>query len=107
MNETLEDLWSKLTLTEDERIDVLVDKEWIDVPSEVSKNCLLRKILMRKLVNLEAMKTVFMKVWNMSSGLTIREVGERLHVFQFNDGIAKDRVLQKQPWSLNRSLLVL
>ena len=28
-------------------------------------------------------------------------------VFQFNNGLAKDRVLQKHPWSFSRSLLVL
>ncbi|XWS66311.1 hypothetical protein CRYUN_Cryun05aG0188800 [Craigia yunnanensis] len=106
MDKTLEDLWNKLTLIEDERTEVLVEKEWIDDPSEVSKNCLLGKILMRKPVNLEVMKTVFMKLWNMSSGLQIKEVGERHFVFQFSDGLAKN-VLQKQPWSFNRSLMVL
>ena len=39
--------------------------------------------------------------------MLVREVGERLFLFQFEDGVEKDRVLQKQPWSFNKSLMVL
>ena len=52
---------------------------------------------MRKAVNMEAMKNVFMKIWKIRSGLSVREVGERLFLFQFEDSLEKDRVLQQQP----------
>ena len=43
----------------------------------------------------------------MSEGFTIREVGDRLFIFFFEDPLKKDRVIQKQLWSFNKSLLVM
>ena len=56
---------------------------------------------------MEAMKMVFVKLWRIKAGISIREVGERLFIFQFEDEVEKDCILQKQPWSFNKSLLVL
>ena len=39
--------------------------------------------------------------------MLVREVGERLFLFQFDDCLEKNRVFQKQPWSFNKSLMVL
>ena len=38
MSESLEDMWSQLTLTEEEQADVVVDKSWADDTSEMGKN---------------------------------------------------------------------
>ena len=39
--------------------------------------------------------------------MNIKEVGDRLFVFQFEDTLEKERVLMRQLWSFNKSLLVL
>ena len=39
--------------------------------------------------------------------MIIQKVGERLFIFQFVDELQKDWVMQKQPWSFNKSLLLL
>ena len=75
--------------------------------SEVGKNCLIGELLLRKMVNVEAMKNVFQKIWKVFAGLYIREVGERLFIFHFDKLMDKERVIQKQPWAFNKSLLVL
>ena len=62
---------------------------------------------MRKTVNVEAMKNVFIKIWKLTRGLSVREVGDRLYLFYFDDLLEKDRAFQKQPWSFNKSLLIL
>ena len=39
--------------------------------------------------------------------MIVKEVGLKLYVFQFKSNIEKERVLMRQPWSFNKSLLVL
>ena len=107
MTEGLEEIWNKLTLTEEEQEDILVEKEWVEDISEAGKNCLLGKMLMRKPVNMEAMRSVFIKIWKVSAGLSIREIDDRIFIFRFGNGLEKEREIQKQPWSFNKSLLVL
>ena len=53
------------------------------------------------------MKNVLSAIWKVSSGMIVKEVGLKLYVFQFKSNIEKERVLMRQPWSLNKSLLVL
>ena len=53
------------------------------------------------------MKTVIYKIWKLSFGLVIKEVGDRVFVFQFDDIVEKDRVFVRQPWSFNKSLIVM
>ncbi|XWS68953.1 hypothetical protein CRYUN_Cryun04dG0138100 [Craigia yunnanensis] len=55
-------MWSRFSLIEEEQIDVVIEKEWVKDMMERSKNYLLGKILMKKQVNMKAMKNVFMKV---------------------------------------------
>ena len=107
MADDLEEMWRQFLLTEEEQLELAIAKEWVDYISKKSRYCLLGKIVMRKNVNMEAMKMVFVKLWKIKAGISIREVGERLFIFQFEDEVEKDRVLQKQPWSFNKSLLVL
>ncbi|XVF03499.1 hypothetical protein REPUB_Repub05bG0000200 [Reevesia pubescens] len=61
----------------------------------------------RRMMNLEAMKSVISKVWKLSSGLLIREMGEKMFLFHFDNIKEKDRVLLMQPWAYNKALLVL
>ena len=107
MNDSLEELWSRLSLTEEEQDVVAVEKEWVEDVSAVGNKCLLGKLLIRRNVNIEAMRNVFLKIWRLKSGMTIREVGERRFLFYFEDALEKDKVFQKQPWSFNKSLMVL
>ena len=89
MTEGLEEIWNKLTLTEEKQEDILVEKEWVEDISEAGKNCLLGKMLMRKPVNMEAMRSVFTKIWKVTASLFIREVGDRIFIFRFKDQLEK------------------
>ena len=59
MIEDLEFLWSKLFLTEDEQNVVKINEDWIEKIFQEDKNCLVEKIFIKKIVNIEAMKNVF------------------------------------------------
>ncbi|OMO73432.1 hypothetical protein COLO4_27112 [Corchorus olitorius] len=47
------------------------------------------------------------QAWKPELGLSVKEVGEKLYLFEFDDKIERDRVLVTQPWSFQRSLLLL
>ncbi|XWS23345.1 hypothetical protein CRYUN_Cryun28dG0005100 [Craigia yunnanensis] len=95
MLEGLAEMWNRFSLTEEEQSDVVIEKEWVEDTIEKSKNCLLGKMVTRKPVNIEAIKNVFMKLWKINKGMIIWEVGDRLFIFQFNDELENDRVIQK------------
>ena len=56
---------------------------------------------------MEAMKNVLYNVWEISSDMSIKEVGNKLFVLDFENQMEKERVLMRQPWTFNKSLLVL
>ena len=67
----------------------------------------LGKIFTKRNINLEVMKVVLYNIWKLSHGFEIKEVGDKVYVFQFEDGSEKDKVLVRQPWSFNKALIVL
>ena len=103
----LEEMWNRLPLTEEEQAEVVVEKEWVEDLSEVGNKCLLGKLLLKRAINIEAIRNVSLKIWKITFGMTIREVEDRLFLLYFEDGLERDRVFQRQSWSFNNSLLVL
>ena len=103
----LEEMWNGLPLTEEEQAEVVVEKEWVEDLSEVGNKCLLGKLLLKRAINIEAIRNVSLKIWKITFGMTIREVEDRLFLLYFEDGLERDRVFQRQSWSFNNSLLVL
>ena len=93
MNEKLEHLWGKLSLTEEEQMEV--HQKWLEEVKEVGKNCLIGKLVLNRRVNMVVMKNVLTNIWKLSSGMFIKEVGCRLFIFQFEDNMEKERVLQR------------
>ena len=107
MEPNLEELWSIFSLTEEEKTKVVVDKTWVEKTETARRNCLLRKIFTKHNINLEAMKAVLFNIWKLSHGLEVKEVGDKMYVFQFEDRSEKDKVLVRQPWLFNKALIVL
>ena len=60
-----------MSLIKEEQSDVIVEQELVDDILEVGNNCVLGKFLMRKPVNVEAMKSVFIKIWKILIGLSV------------------------------------
>ena len=93
METGLEKLWNNLLLTADEQLEVVIEKNWIEETAQARKNCLLGRMVINRAVNMEAMKLVLQKIWKLLSGLVMKEVGDRVYVFHFEDVMEKDRVL--------------
>ena len=88
----LEDLWNNLSLTKDEQHKIVIDKNWVEEVAHAMRNYLIGKMILKRAVNLEAMKTILQEVWKLAFGLVIKEVGDKVFVFQFEDSIEKDRI---------------
>ncbi|XVE70325.1 hypothetical protein DITRI_Ditri10aG0063600 [Diplodiscus trichospermus] len=53
------------------------------------------------------MPRVFTKVWGLEKELIVKEIGEKVYMFRFDDEMEKDLVLLQQSWSFNKVLVPL
>ena len=93
MAESIEELRTKLLLTNTEQKEVTVEEEWVEETKAKGENCIIGKILSNMVVNVKAMKNVFCKIWKMSKRLTINESGKKVYLFKFEKWIEKERVI--------------
>ncbi|XVE77534.1 hypothetical protein DITRI_Ditri13aG0070800 [Diplodiscus trichospermus] len=108
MEDELEVMCNRLTLTEEEDDDaVLIERSWVEEGVQAGKNCLIERLLINKAYNIEAMRTIFTKLWKLKARLVVKKIGKQLFIFQFGDGSDKDKLLVRQPWLFNKALLVL
>ena len=98
---TLDDLWARFTLSEEE-------VQGAEVPSskEASVYRLAGKFLTKRIVNAEAVARTFKPLWKPHGGLKIRDMGRNVLVFEFEDAIDLERVLEFEPWSYDKSLVI-
>ena len=62
METDLEVPWKKFSLSEKKKSEVFIDKAWVEETTNARKNCLIGRILTKRIINLEAMKFVFYKI---------------------------------------------
>ena len=98
---SLDDMWSRFTLLEEE-------VQGADVPSnrETSIHCLASKFLTKRIVKAEAIARTFKPLWKLVGELKIRDVSGNILVFEFNDALDLERVLEFEPWSYDKSLVI-
>ena len=98
---TLDDMWSRFTLSEEE-------VQGADVPSSKEANVhrLAGKFLTKHIINAEAVAQTFKPLWKPVGELKIRDVGRNVLVFEFDDALDLERVLEFKPWSYDKSLVI-
>ncbi|XVF03513.1 hypothetical protein REPUB_Repub05bG0001400 [Reevesia pubescens] len=107
MDRGLEDFWAKLALADAEKVEVSINKAWVDDAVTDCERCLVGKLFSRHNTNTKAMRDIFMQIWELNVDLLIKENGSKTFLFQFDDIEEKERVLMDQPWSFNKFLLLL
>lgn len=97
----IEDLWSWFSLTEEV-------EQGADVPrkKEASIVHLAVKFFTKRVVNAEAVGRTFKPLWKPIGEMKIRDIGGKILLFEFDDAMDLERVLEFEPWSYNKSLVI-
>ena len=107
MAEELEELWKKLTFTEEEDEGINLSGESTKIAREIGKNCLVMKILTQRSINLEALRKTMRMLWRPNRAIQISEIDEELFLVEFGDTKDKKKVLEMCPWSFEKNLVLL
>ncbi|OMO64639.1 reverse transcriptase [Corchorus capsularis] len=87
---------------------VIADEDWLEVSEGESVHFnLLGKLFSKRRANVEGLRVAMFQAWKPECDLVVKEASDNLYIFQFDDANERDRVLVNQPWSFNRSLLLL
>ncbi|CAH9106030.1 unnamed protein product [Cuscuta epithymum] len=107
MADTMEELYAKLNLEEEdaEEIDV---SEAVLSPAQVGPSFLaVGRILTDKQVKFPYFRDTMADVWRPGRGVHIRDLGERRYLFQFFHEVDINRIMADTPWSFDNNLLIL
>ena len=97
---TMEDLWARFSLTEEEEGGVEVPRQ-----TEVVVHRLAGKFFTKRVLNVDAVARTFKPLWRVSGELKIRDLGENILLFEFDDNLDMERVLEYEPWSYDKSFV--
>ncbi|KAK7857388.1 uncharacterized protein CFP56_017742 [Quercus suber] len=107
MAEELEELWKKLTFTEEEDVGIVIDSSSTKAAKEVGKCCAVMKILTQRCINLDALRKNLRMLWKPNKGVQISEIDEDLFLVEFGDEKDKKRVMEMCPWSYEKQLVLI
>ena len=63
------------------------------------------KFFTKRVLNVEAVARTFKPLWRLVGELKIRDSGDNVLVFEFEDMMDLERVLEYEPWSYDKSLI--
>ena len=95
-------LWEKFSLTESEgdRYEVVEEKE-------AGEFFLAAKFFTKRTLSMEAIARTFKMVWKARKSFEVRDMGNHLVLFTFEDESDVVKVLQGEPWSFDKYLVSL
>ena len=97
----LEELWSRFSLTKEEEGGAGVTHS-----EEVEVHRLAGKFFTKQNLNADAVARTFKPLWKPAGELKIRDIEESILLFEFEDVLDLERVLEYEPWSFDKSLVV-
>ncbi|XP_050259988.1 uncharacterized protein At4g02000-like [Quercus robur] len=103
----LEELWKKLSFTEEEDESIVLGRNTTEAAIAIGKNCLLMKVLSHRSINIDALRKNLRMVWKPNKSIQINEVENELYLVEFGDGRDKKRVMEMCPWTYEKSLILL
>ena len=95
-------LWDYLSLTSKE-----VDRVDLSGTHGLLGGLLAAKFLTKRVLNIEAVMRTLKPLWRAVCGFKGRDMGRNEFMFIFNDALDMERVLANEPWSFDKSLILL
>nr|POE86699.1 hypothetical protein CFP56_46910 [Quercus suber] len=97
---SLEDMWARFSLTEEEKGGAKVPKEEEEVVHYLAGHFHMKRVL-----NVEAVAHTFKPLWRTSDELKIRDAGDDILLFKFEGVLDLEQVLEFKPWSYDKQLV--
>ena len=107
MADELEELWKKLTFTEEEDTGIELDSRSTNAARRIGKYCAVMKILSQRSINIDALRKNLRMLWKPNKGVQISELEEDLYLVEFGDEKDKRKVMDMCPWSYEKQLVLI
>ena len=107
MNATLEELWKKFTLSEEEKGVLSVNAQDVARSKEQAQFSLLFKLQTNRDINKEAFKSTIQQLWRGSQRVSIKEVGNNLFLAIFDMEEHMNDILDRSSWFFDNRLVML
>ncbi|XP_023918052.1 uncharacterized protein LOC136066625 [Quercus suber] len=107
MDTTLEELWKKFTLLEEEKGVLSVNAQDVARSKEHAQFSILFKLQTNREFNKEAFKSTIQQLWRGSQRVSIKEVGNNLFLAIFDTKKHMNDILDRSPWSFDKRLVML
>ncbi|KAL0015534.1 hypothetical protein SO802_002603 [Lithocarpus litseifolius] len=102
---SVEDLtksWSCLTLSDVEGSNLRITEEEV-----VTDFVLAAKFLTKRALNIDVIAKTFTLLWRSKNGFKVKQDGDHVVLFTFNNKEELDKILAAKPWSFDKHLMVL
>ncbi|XP_075663370.1 uncharacterized protein At4g02000-like [Castanea sativa] len=106
MVEELEELWKKLSFTEEE-VNVELGSRSTTTAIERGKYCVVLKVLTNRSISLDALRKNLRMMWKPKKEMQLSEIEEDLFLAEFGDEKDKRKVLDMSPWSYEKQLVII
>ncbi|XP_041003994.1 uncharacterized protein LOC121249349 [Juglans microcarpa x Juglans regia] len=107
MAEDLEFLCQHLSLSEKEKGEIHVESTLLKSNIARGECCLVMSLLTNRYYNREALKNTMRKVWQPVYKVSIKDLGSKLFLVEFEADRDKQRALREGPWSFDHNLVLL
>ncbi|KAK6132622.1 hypothetical protein DH2020_033629 [Rehmannia glutinosa] len=105
MDESLEELCSRLSLAEDEKININVSPHLGDDMN--NSICLIGKLLAPRTIGFEQISGLFRKLWSPKGKLNCKPLADNTVLFSFSEAADKQRVQLGSPWLFDKYIILL
>ncbi|XP_042964587.1 uncharacterized protein LOC122298799 [Carya illinoinensis] len=106
MEDDLLVLYTKLSLTEKESEDVVIESENLEEVLPRGEKCLFMQLFTGKYFNWEAFKGMMRKIWRTIMGVCFRDLSSTMFLVEFDDVSDKENVLREGPWTFDKHLVL-
>lgn len=106
MEDNLDELYKRLSLTEQEEDEVVVESGKLEDITLCGGKGLNMTLLTEKHFNREAFKMTMKRAWLSVKSVRFRDLNSSLILVEFYDRRDKERVVRKGPWSFDKQLVM-
>ena len=97
----LDEMWARFSLLEEEERGAVVSQQ-----KALIVHRLASKFLTKQVLNVDVVARTFKPLWKPIGELKIRDVGDNIPLFEFEDILDLEQVLEFEPWSYDKHLVV-